>query len=111
MTKYEIEPFNWQYSLNQLSIELENKTIHVEVIGDSIGDLIKDRDMTLIQLTYDNHKDTVKIVCDQLVHLIKSPLTISFQQHQGIINAIEILDDNVKKNIVKFKDPFLAPPP
>ena len=108
MTKYEIEPFNWQYRLSQLSIELENKTIHVEVTGESIGDLFKARDMILIELTYDNRKDTVKIVCNQLVHLIKSPLTISFQQHQGIINAIEILDSNVKKHIVKFSDPFLV---
>jgi hypothetical protein len=110
MTNYEIEPFNWQYFLNRLSIDLENKTIHVEITGESIGNLFKSRDMTLIELIYDNQKDTVKIVCDQLVHLIKSPLTISFQHHQGIINAIEILDDNVKKNVVKFKEPCLVRP-
>jgi hypothetical protein len=109
MTKYEIEPFNWQYFLNQLSKELENKTVHVEITGENIGDLFKARDITLIELIYDNKKDTLKIVCDQLVHLIKSPLTISFQQDQGVMNAIEILDDNVKKNVVKFKDPLLVP--
>jgi len=39
--------------------------------------------------------------------VIKSPLTISFQHHQGILKAIEILDDDVKKHIVKFTDPLL----
>lgn len=111
MTIYEIEPFNWQYRLSQLSKELENGTTHVEVTGESIGDQFKARDVTLIEMTYDNQKDTVKIVCDQLVHLIKSPLTITFHQHQGALKAIEILDENIKKHIVKFTDPFLVTKP
>lgn len=108
MAKYEIEPFDWQYKLKKLSIELENKMTHVEVTGVNFGDLLENREMQLIKLAYDNHNDIVVIIFDQLNHLIESPLMICFQQHQNILESIEIFDEYDNKNIIIFTDPFLV---
>lgn len=108
MTTYEIQPFDWQYKLEQLSIALENTMINVEVTGVSFGVQLENREMQLIKLSYDNNKDIIEIIFDQLNHVIESPLSICFQQHQNILETIEIFDDNNNKNIIVFIDPFLV---
>lgn len=108
MIIYEIKPFDWQYKLEQLSIGLENTMINVEVTGVNFGEQLENREMQLIKLSYDNDKDIIEIIFDQLNHVIESPLSICFQQHQNILETIDIFDDNDNKNIIEFIDPFLV---
>ena len=107
MAKYEIEPFDWQYKLNQLSIDLEKKVATVEVTGAKFDRELDNCEMQLTKLLYDNHSDIVEITLDQLKHLIESPLSICFHQHQDILESIEIFDDDDNKNTILFIDPFL----
>ena len=108
MAKYEIEPFDWQYKLNQLSTDLEKKVANVEVTGANFDGELENCEMQLIKLFYDNHNDIVEITFDQLRHLIASPLSICFHQHQNILESIEIFDDDDNKNIILFIDPLLV---
>jgi hypothetical protein len=108
MIKYEIEPFDWQYKLDQLSIALENKVAHVKVTGLNLENQIGKSEMKLTKLSYDNHNDILELMFEQLNHLIEAPLTICFQQQQNILEAIEIFDDNANKTIIVFSDPFLV---
>jgi hypothetical protein len=108
MAKYEIEPFDWQYKLNQLSLELKSKKANVEVIGETFGNEYEGREMQLLKLYYDKQNDTIEIKFDQCNHLIESPLSVSFQQHQDILEEIEIVDDNNENNIIEFIEPFLV---
>lgn len=108
MTKYEIEPFDWQYKLNKLSLELKNKVANVEITGVNFGNEYEGCEMQLLKLSYDKHNDTIEIIFDQFNHLIASPLSICFQQQQDILEAIEIFDDNDNKNIIAFIEPFLV---
>jgi hypothetical protein len=108
MAKYEIEPFDWQYKFNQLSIELEKKVANVEVTGANFEDGLENCEMQLIKLSYDNHYDIIEVKFDQANHLIESPLSICFHQHQDILESIEIFDDDDNKNIILFIDPFLV---
>ena len=108
MAKHEIEPFDWQYKLNQLSIELEKKVANVEVTGANFEDGLENCELQLIKLSYDNHNDILEIMFDQFNHLIESPLSICFQQHQDILESIEIFDDDDNKNVIVFIDPFLV---
>jgi hypothetical protein len=91
MSKIAIEPFDWQYKLNQLSTALEKKVTNVEVTGLSFGDELANREMRLMTLAYDNDNDILEILFDRSNHLIES---------------IEIYDDNDNKNIILFNDPF-----
>lgn len=106
MAKYEIEPFDWEYKLNQLSIELKNKVANVEVTGENFGDELENCEMQLIKVSYDNQNDIIEIMFDQLNHLMESPLMICFQQHQDILESIAIYDNNDNKNVILFNDPF-----
>ena len=108
MAKYEIEPFDWQYKLNQLSTDLERKVANVEVTGVNFECELENCEMQLTKLFYDNQNDIVEITFDQLKHLIESPLSICFHQHQDILESIEIFDDDDNKNIIFFIDPFLV---
>jgi len=107
MSKLEIEPFDWQYKLNQLSTALAKKVTNVEVTGLSFGDELENREMQLMTLAYDNDNDILEILFDRSNNLIESPLMICFQQHQSKIESIEIYDDNDNKNVILFNDPFL----
>jgi hypothetical protein len=108
MAKYEIEPFDWQYKLNQLSANLEKKVANVEVTGANFEGELENYEMQLIKLSYDNHYDIIEVMFDQANHLIESPLSICFHQHQDILESIDIFDDNDNKNIIVFIDPFLV---
>jgi hypothetical protein len=108
MAKYEIEPFDWQYKLNQLSTDLEKKVANVKVTGAKFDGELESCEMQLTKLFYDNHNDNVEITFDQLKHLIEAPLSICFHQHQDILESIEIFDDDDNKNIILFIDPFLV---
>jgi hypothetical protein len=105
MEKYEIEPFDWHYKLNQLSIELKNKVANVEVTGENFGDELENCEMHLMKVSYDNQNDILEVMFDELNHLIESPLMICFQQHQDIIEAIVIYDNNDNKNVIFFNGP------
>ena len=106
MAKYEIEPFDWQYKLDQLSIELENKVANVEVTGVNFGDELENCEMQLMKVSYDNYNDIIEVIFDQVNHLIEAPLMICFQQHQDTLVAIEIFDDDDNKNIIIFNDRY-----
>ena len=108
MAIYEIVPFDWQYKLDQLSMDLEKKEVNVEVSGANFNNRLENCEMQLVKLSYDNHNDIVEIVFDQSNHLIVSPLTICFHQHQDILESIEIFDDNDNKNTIVFIEPFLV---
>ncbi len=107
MKIYEVEPFDWQYKLEQLSIVLENTMINVEVTGGNFAGTLEKREMQLIKLSYDSNKDIIELTFDQLNHSIESPLSICFYQHRNILETIEIFDDNNNKNLIFFTDPFL----
>jgi hypothetical protein len=107
MAKYEIEPFDWQYKLNKLSTELEKELISVEVTGNNFGNELENCEMQLMKVSYDNDNDIIEIIFDQLNHIIKSPLSICFHQHQDILESIEIFDDNDNKNTLVFINPLL----
>ncbi len=109
MAKYEIEPFDWQYKLNQISLGLKRKeVVNVEVTGVSFGNENESSEMQLFKLSYDKSKDTIEIIFDQFNHLIESPLSVCFQHHQDILEAIEIVDDDNNNNIIAFTEPFLV---
>jgi hypothetical protein len=108
MAKYEIEPFDWQYKLNQLSTDLGKKVANVEVTGANFEGELENYEMQLTKLFYDTHNDIVEITFDQIKHLVESPLSICFHQHQNILESIEIFDDDDNKNIILFIDPFLV---
>lgn len=107
MTSYELEPFDWQYRLGQLSVVLRENRTYVEIAGESFADHLENSAIVLKKLSYDYDSDCVEIMLGQSNHMIESPLTISFQQHNDILEAIEILDDNVKKHIIVFIEPLL----
>jgi c-di-AMP phosphodiesterase-like protein len=108
MAKYEIEPFDWQYKLNQLSIELKKKVAYVEVTGENFDDELENCEMLLMKISYDNYSDIMENMFDQLNHLIASPLSICFHQYQDTLESIEIFDNNDNKNTIVFIEPFLV---
>ena len=67
---------------------------------------------SLIGITYDRTDDLIEIALDQLDHMVRSPRQLFVDYAVGdIVAAIEIVDGEGNRQIVKFRDPLALPAP
>ena len=112
MAATEIDRDRWATFLETITNSLVGKQAEIEVVSLRLGDQIEAEWTPLIGITYDHKDHLVEIALDNLDHLVRSPGQLFVDYGVGeIIAAIEIIDDEGTRQIVKFKDPLsLAPP-
>ena len=112
MAAAEIDRSRWGPYLDLLTNSLIGKRAEIEVVSLDLGDQIEAEWATLIGVTYDRKDDLIEIALEDLDHLIRSPRQLFIDYAVGgIVAAIEIVDADGNRQIVKFKDPLALPAP
>jgi hypothetical protein len=108
----EIDRSNWAPFLDSVTNSLTGKQAEIEVVSLDLGDQIEADWTPLIGITYDPKDDLIEIALDELDHLVRSPRQVFIDYAVGgLLAAIEIIDADGNRQIVKLKDPLALPVP
>src|SRR5262249_44964390 len=77
----------------------------------SLGDQVEAEWLPLLGIAYDPHDDIVEVALEGLDHLIPKPRDIYVEDAPGGLVALEIVDADDVKQIVKLRDPLMLPAP
>jgi len=112
MAVEQIDRAQWSAFLNNLTNFLAGKQAEIEVAALDLGDQVQAEWLPLIGITYDEKDDLVEVALDQLDHMIRSPRELFADYGVGeFVAAVEIIDGDGTRQIVKFKDPLALPAP
>ena len=112
MAATEIDRSSWAPLMDSLTDSLIGKQAEIEVVSLDLGDQIEADWTPLIGIAYDRKNDLIEIALDELAHLIRSPRHVFIDYAVGgVLAAIEIIDADGNRQIVKLKDPLALPQP
>jgi hypothetical protein len=108
----QIDRSQWAPFLDAVTTSLIGKQAEIEVVSLNLGDQIEAEWAPLIGITYDRKSDLIEIALEEVDHLIRAPreLFIDYAVGEAVV-AIEIVDADGNRQIVKFKDPLALPAP
>ena len=108
----QIDRSRWAPFLDTITNSLIGKQAEIEVVSLDLGDQIEAEWAPLIGITYDRKNDLIEIALEELDHLIRSPRELFIDYAVGeVVAAIEIVDADGNRQIVRFKDPLALPAP
>ncbi len=106
-----IDKSGWRAALDRLSQSLSGKRAEIEIAALSLGDQIAAEWQPIIGITYDPKDDIVEVALEGLDHIISRPRELQFQQEGALVSALEIVDADGIRHIVKFREPLMLPAP
>ena len=107
-----IELSQWARLLDAVTNSLTGKQADIEVVSLDLGDQIAAEWAPLIGITYDRKNDLIEIALEGLDHMIHSPRELFIDYAVGdAVAAIEVVDADENRQIVRFKDPLALPAP
>ena len=108
----QIDRAQWAPFLDAVTNSLIGKQAEIEVVSQNLGDQIEAEWAPLIGVTYDRKNDLIEIALEEMDHLIHSPRELFIDYAVGeVVAAIEIVDADGNRQIVRFKDPLALPAP
>ncbi len=102
-----IEAENWQNKFAELSEQLTNKIVTIEINGLDLGSQTEAVSVRLKGIVYDPKDNIVEISCEDFEHLISSPVEIYYTQEMGALKSIEFVDEENRAQLVTFVSPLL----
>src|SRR5262245_55162731 len=96
---------------DRVSKMLEGKQAEIEVISLGLGDQVEAEWLPLLGIVYDPNDDIVEVALEDLDHLIQKPRDVYVEEGPGGLVALEIVDADDVKQIVKLRDPLMLPSP
>ena len=90
---------------------LEGKQAEIEVASLRLGDQVGAAWLPLIGITYDPNDDIVEVALEGLDHLITRPREVYVEDGSNGVSALEVVDADDVKQIIKFRDPLMLPGP
>ncbi len=111
MTTRKLDKKQWRSFFDGVTRTLEGKEAEIEVASLRLGDQVQAKWLPVLGISYDPNDDLVEVALDGLDHLIPKPREIHVEDGaQGIV-ALEIVDADDVKQIVKLRDPLMLPAP
>ena len=112
MAAEQIDKSQWAPFFANLTEALIGKQAEIEVVSLDLGDQVEAEWASLIGITYDHKDDLIEIALDELDHMVRSPRQLFIDYGVGsALVAIEIVDGDGSRQIVRFRDPFALPAP
>jgi Family of unknown function (DUF5335) len=110
MTARSLPKAEWQSYCDRMSKGLLGKQAEIEVTGLPFGDQVAANWLPLLGITYDPNDDLLEIALDGLDHLIQHPREISVEDGIEGLSAMEIVDADQRRQIVKLRQPLMLGP-
>jgi hypothetical protein len=111
MATRKLDKKEWHAFFDGVTKVLEGKQAEIEVASLRLGDQVAATWLPLIGITYDPGDDIVEVALEGLDHLIAKPREIYVEDGPEGIVALEIVDADDVRQIVKLRDPVLLPAP
>ena len=111
MTTRKLDKQQWRTFFDHVSTTLEGKEAEIEIASLRLGDQIEAEWLPLLGIAYDPNDDIVEVALEGLDHLIPKPRDIYVGDAPGGLVALEIVDADDVKQIVKLRDPLMLPAP
>jgi Family of unknown function (DUF5335) len=109
MTTRKLDKKQWRTFFDGISTTLEGKEAEIEVASLRLGDQVEAEWLPLLGIAYDPNDDIVEVALEGLDHLIPKPRDI-YDAPGGLV-ALEIVDADDVRQIVKLRDPLMLPAP
>lgn len=111
MATRKLDQPEWQAFCDRASKGLVGKRAQIAVISLALGSQVEAEWLPLLGITYDPKDDIIEIALDGLDHLIHGPRELYVDILAGGLVAIEIVDSEDVRQIVKLRDPLMLSPP
>ncbi len=111
MTTRKLDKTQWRTFFDRLSTTLEGKQAEIEIASLRLGDQVEADWLPLLGIAYDPNDDIVEVALEGLDHLIPKPRELYAEEGPGGLTALEIVDADDVKQIVKLRDPLRLPAP
>jgi hypothetical protein len=111
MTTRKLDKTQWRTFFDRLSTTLEGKQAEIEIASLRLGDQVEAHWLPLLGIAYDPNDDIVEVALEGLDHLIPKPRELYAEEGPGGLTALEIIDADDVKQIVKLRDPLMLPSP
>jgi uncharacterized protein DUF5335 len=108
MTTRKLDKKQWRTFLDGVATMLEGKQAEIEVASLDLGDQIQAEWLPLIGISYDPNDDIVEVALE-VDHLISKPREIYVEDGAEGIVALEIVDADNERQIVRLRDPIALP--
>lgn len=97
----------WQSYCDRISKGILRKQAEIEVTGLTFGDQKATKWLPLLGITYDPKANLVEIALEGLDHLIHGPREIAVDDGPEGLSAMEIVDADRRRQIVRLKQPLM----
>jgi hypothetical protein len=111
MTTRKLDKKQWRTFFDGVTTLLEGKQAEIEVASLRLGDQVEAEWLPLVGIAYDPKDDIVEVALEGLDHLISKPREIYVEDGTEGIAALEIVDADDEKQIIKLRDPLMLPAP
>jgi len=111
MATRKLEKTQWRTFFDRVSNMLEGKQAEIEVVSLGLGDQVEAKWLPLLGIAYDPNDDIVEVALEDLDHLIAKPRDLYVEEGSGGLVALQIVDADGVKQIVKLRDPLMLPSP
>ena len=111
MSVQQVDRSGWAVFFDTFTKSLPGKRAEVEVASLDLGDQIEAEWAPLIGMTYDHKNDLIEVALEGVDHLIRGPQEVYADFDVGGIIAVEVIDANGTRQIIKLSDPLALPAP
>ncbi|NKK70990.1 hypothetical protein GFM13_11500 [Rhizobium leguminosarum bv. viciae] len=83
-----------------LASSLTGRHIKIEIVGSRVGSQILTGSSRLLGITYEPKKKTLEIFVDGLDHIVDHPKSVSIEEDDGALVAMDIVDQSDQHQIL-----------
>jgi hypothetical protein len=111
MATRKLDKKEWRSFFDRVSSTLEGKEAEIEVVSLRLGDQVEAEWLPLLGIAYDPHDDLVEVALEDLDHLIPKPRELYVEEGPGGLAALEVVDSDDVKQIIKLRNPLMLAAP
>jgi hypothetical protein len=109
MPTRKLDKAEWRPFCDRMSKVLLGKRAEIEVESLALGSQIEARWLPLLGIAYDPKDDVFEVALEGLDHLIPKPAELYVEAGPTGIAALEIVDREGVRQIVRLRDPLMLP--
>ncbi|TCR75611.1 DUF5335 family protein [Rhizobium sp. BK376] len=102
MTNEVLAKTEWRSYFKRYDEILAGTEVRIEVASPALGDQVLVERAALLGLTYEAREDVLSIVASNHSHIVKQPREISVHEVDGRLQAMRILDQEGRQQILTF---------
>ncbi|MBX3022036.1 MAG: DUF5335 family protein [Bdellovibrionales bacterium] len=109
MANIPIQKGSWSEFFQDVSRNLQNHPIDVEVAGREFGDQFEEEGVRLDGVSFNEKDDLIFIHTDDLDHVINGPAEVNVTSQGSIIECVSVRDKDGNVHLVHFRQVALLP--